>query len=170
MKQKWSAKWKSSIQPRKQRKFRINAPMHVRHRFMAAHLSPDLRRQFGKRSIPVRKGDDIRVMKGGSKGTTGTVERVDLKKLKVYVGGINIKKVDGSEVLIALEPSNLMITKLNLDDKMRQRVFDRVVKKPEKKPEPKKMKEADKKKGLKDGMKGKQLKGGLKKGTKDGLK
>lgn len=130
MKQKWSRKWKSSRQPRKQRKFRINAPLHVRHKFMAAHLSPDLRRQFGKRSIPVRKGDDVRVMKGGSKGLTGTVERVNLKKEKVYVGGINIKKVDGSEVLIALEPSNLMITKLNLDDKMRQRVFDRIVKKP----------------------------------------
>ncbi len=163
MKQKWSSKWKASKQPRKQRKFRINAPMHVRHKFMAAHISPDLRRQFRKRSIPVRKGDEIRVMKGGSKGLTGSVERVDLKKLKVYVGGINIKKVDGSEVLIALEPSNLMITKLNLDDKMRQRVFDRVPREPEKEPEGKAKSE---KKGLKDGMKGKELK----KGTKDGLK
>lgn len=172
MKQKWSRKWKASKQPRKQRKFRINAPLHVRHKFMAAHLSPDLRRQFRKRAVPVRKGDEIRVMRGGSEGLTGSVERVVLKKGKVYVGGINIKKVDGSEVLIALEPSNLMITKLNLDDKMRQKVFDRVVRKPaEKKTEKtEKAKEADKKKGPKDGMKGKQLKRELEKETKDGLK
>lgn len=166
MKQKWSRKWKSSVQPRKQRKFRINAPMHVRHKFMAAHLSPDLRRQFGKRSIPVRKGDDIRVMKGGFREQTGTVEKVNMKKIKVYVGGINTKKVDGSEVLVALEPSNLMITKLNLDDKMRQRVFDRVSQQISKAVEKPKLKAEKEKKGLKDGMKGKQLK----KGTKDGLK
>jgi len=126
MKQKWSSKWKSSKQPRKQRKFRHNAPLHVRHKFMAAHLSPALRKQFGKRSIPVRKGDEIKVMSGSSKGQTGAVERIDLKKLKVYVNGITVKKVDGSEVMKPLKPSNLMITKLNLDDRMRQRVFDRV--------------------------------------------
>lgn len=125
MKQKWSRKWKASRQPRKQRKYRQNAPLHTRHKFMSAHLSPALRKQFGRRSVPVRKGDEVKVMKGSSAGMTGTVDRSDLSKIKVYVGGITVKKVDGSEVMKALEPSNLMITKLDLEDKMRKKVFDR---------------------------------------------
>jgi large subunit ribosomal protein L24 len=76
-------------------------------------------------------------MVGEHKGFKGNVERVDTKKYKVYIEGLTVKKVDGSEVLIPIDPSNLMITKLNLDDKMRQKIFDRAKKQEmlEKKPE-----------------------------------
>ncbi len=128
MKRKWSREWISSKQPRKQRKYRHNAPLHVRHRFVSAHLSSELRKQFKKRSLPVRKGDEVEIMKGISKGMRGSVDRVDLKRCKVYVDGVNIKKVDGSEVLKAIEPSNLKIIKLKLDDKKRQMIFERAEK------------------------------------------
>jgi len=125
MKQEWSAKWKSSVQPRKQRKFRHNAPLHTRHKFMGARLSPEHTRQLGRRSLPVRKGDEVRVMRGSTRGLKGVVERIDLKRSKVYVEGIIVKKVDGSEVMKALKPSNLIITKPNMDDKKRQRILAR---------------------------------------------
>jgi large subunit ribosomal protein L24 len=125
MKQKWSSAWKSSKQPRKQRKYRHNAPLHARHKLVSAHLSKELKIQTGKRSLPLRKGDEIRVLSGGKKRATGAVSRVDLGSLKVYVEGITTKKVDGSEVMIPLEPSNLMITKLNMDDKMRRKQLER---------------------------------------------
>ena len=35
------------------------------------------------------------------------------------------KKIDGSEVAVPIHPSNVMITKLTLEDKMRQAVFER---------------------------------------------
>ena len=129
MKKKWSPKWNGSSQPRKQRKYRANAPLHARHKLMAAHLSKELRSQTGKRAIPVRKGDEVRIITGSSKRSTGTVSRIDLKEMKVYVEGITVKKVDGSEVMRALEPSNIMITKLNMDDKMRRKQLERAVKK-----------------------------------------
>jgi large subunit ribosomal protein L24 len=125
MKQEWSAEWKRSVQPRKQRKYRHNAPLHVRHKFLGARLSSEFTRQFGRRSLPVRKGDEVRLLRGSKKGLKGVVERVDLKKSKVYVEGINVKKVDGSEVMIALQPSNLIITKPSMDDKRRQIVLGR---------------------------------------------
>jgi len=125
MKQEWSPAWKASSQPRKQRKYRHNAPLHTRHKLMAANLSKELRSQLGKRSMPIRKGDEVKIMTGGSKKSTGTVSRVDLSSLKVFVDGITAKKVDGSEVQRALEPSNLMITKLTMDDKMRRKQLDR---------------------------------------------
>lgn len=146
MKQAWSPKWISSRQPRKQRKYRRNAPMHARRKFVAAHLSPVLRERLGKRSLPVRKGDEVRMMRGKLKGMKGVVERVDLRESKVYVDAMKVKKTDGSEVMRALRPSNLMITSLNLDDKARQRVLERAKpkeKEPEK-PKEKKPKEAKK--------------------------
>ena len=125
MKKEWSPKWVSSVQPRKQRKFRYNAPLHTRRKFVSVHLQKDLRERFETRAVPVRVGDDIRVMRGSFKGKTGTVEKVLLSSSKIYVTGIKVKKVDGSEVAVALQPSNLLITKLNTDDKMRVKMLER---------------------------------------------
>jgi large subunit ribosomal protein L24 len=125
MKTEWSRRWLSSSQRRKQRKYRHKAPLHVRHRFVSSNLSPDLRKQFGKRSVPLRKGDEIEVMVGQFRGFRGDVSRVNLSECKAYVEGVKVKKSDGSEVLRALEPSNLRIVKLNLDDKRRRMSMDR---------------------------------------------
>lgn len=125
MKKEWSGEWIRSRQPRKQRKYRYNAPLHIRNSFLSAHLSETLKNRFGKRSLPVRKGDEIKVLRGENKGFKGKVERVDLKKQLVFVEGLNVKKVDGSEVLRHVHPSNLVITDANMDDKKRQEVVER---------------------------------------------
>lgn len=125
MNKSWSARWLSSIQPRKQRKYRHNAPLHVRQGFVSANLSPELRKRYSKRSMQLRKGDEIKVMRGTLKGKTGVVERVDIRKSRIYVDEFKVKKVDGSEIQRSLEPSNLMITKLKLDDKKRQAILER---------------------------------------------
>jgi large subunit ribosomal protein L24 len=125
MKKEWSPKWSGSRQPRKQRKYRHNAPLHIRRKFLSSHLSKELRERFGKRSVPVRKGDEVLVMTGSFRGIRGNVERVDLGRTRVYVESVKRKKVDGSEVTVPLHPSNVMITKLALEDKARQAVFER---------------------------------------------
>ncbi len=126
MKQKWSPEWKSSVQPRKQRKYRHNAPLHVMHKFLGARLSETLTKQYGRRSLPVRKGDEVMVMRGSTKGKKGVVDRVSLNGSKVYIDGLTVKKVDGSEVMRPHHPSNLMITKPEMGDKKRQSIMDRV--------------------------------------------
>ncbi len=140
MKREWSSRWLSSVQPRKQRKYRHNAPLHIRQKFVSSNLSPELRKRFAKRSMQLRKGDEVRVMRGGFRGKTGTVERVDLSRCRIYMEELKVKKVDGSEVPRALQPSNLMITKLKLDDKKRQAILDRAEEARERKTEPKKEK------------------------------
>jgi large subunit ribosomal protein L24 len=125
MKKSWSAKWVSSSQPRKQRKYRYNAPLHTRRKFLSAHISKELRERFGKRAVAVRKGDEVLVMKGEFRGFKGNVDSVDLSGSRIYVDGMKRKKVDGSEVSVPIQPSNVMITKLSLDDKRRQAVFER---------------------------------------------
>ncbi|RLJ05361.1 MAG: 50S ribosomal protein L24 [Candidatus Aenigmatarchaeota archaeon] len=125
MKKEWSSKWIRSKQPRKQRKYRYNAPLHIRRKFVSAHLSPELRERFGKRSFPLRKGDEVKVMRGEFRGFKGVVERVNLRDLKIYIEDLKVKKADGSEVLKPLRSSNLMIVKLNLDDKKRLEALER---------------------------------------------
>jgi len=127
----WSKHWKSSKKPRKQRKYVYNAPLHVRHKFLSAHLSKELREKYNRRSFPVRKGDEVEVMKGKFKKITGKVNRVDMNKIKVYIDGITRKKVDGSEVQVPIHPSKIKIINLNLDDKKRLKALTRSVKKEE---------------------------------------
>jgi len=98
MRKKWSREWISSVQPRKQRKYRYNAPLHIRHKLVSAHLSKELRERYGKRSLPVRKGDEVKVMKGKFKGVVGTVSRVSLKKLKVYIDEVDVAQLDAYEL------------------------------------------------------------------------
>jgi|YelNatPaOPRAMG01_1025707.scaffolds.fasta_scaffold35988_2 large subunit ribosomal protein L24 len=121
----WSREWVSSKQPRKQRKYRYKAPLHIRQKFVSAHLSKILRERFGRRSLIVRKGDEVKILRGEGKGHKGKVERVDLKKAKIYIEGFTAKKVDGSEVLRPVDPSNVMITDAKIDDKRRQMIVER---------------------------------------------
>lgn len=125
MKKKWSSSWIGSVQPRKQRKYRYNAPLHIRRKFLSAHLSKELREKFGKRAVPLRKGDEVEVMRGEFKGFKGIVEKINLKKIKIYIDGLKVKKADGSEVSRPIRPSNLRIIKLNLDDKKRLASLER---------------------------------------------
>ncbi len=119
------AKTKSK-QPRKQRKAIYEAPLHRRQKLVAAPLSKELRKKYGRRSVPVRKGDEVRVMRGDFRGKEGKVFRVDLKKLRIYIDGVTRKKSTGEEVRVPVHPSNVMITKLNLEDKKRQKIFERI--------------------------------------------
>ncbi len=119
MRRKFSKSWNASKQPRKQRKFRFNAPAHIRQKFMGCHLSKELRKKYGKRSITVRKGDKVRVAVGQYHGKTGKVDRMEVKKQAVYISGIDFTKKEGSKVMIKFHPSNLIITDLNLEDKKR---------------------------------------------------
>jgi len=114
-----------SKQPRKQRKFLYNAPLHIRHKIMSANLSKELREEYNRRSLPVRKGDKVEIMRGDFKGHQGKIERVDLKNYKVYVEGATIQKVDGTTTYFPIHPSNLQIIELNLEDEKRLKVLER---------------------------------------------
>jgi len=123
MKKRWSSSWVGSKQPRKQRKFRYNAPLHVKQRFVSSPLDKKLRKEYGRRSVGVRRGDEIVVMRGSFKGKTGKVTSVDLQESKVYVDNIKRKKVSGQEIEVAIQPSNIKIVRLNLDDKKRMKTL-----------------------------------------------
>ena len=49
----------------------------------------------------------------------GKVNSIKTKFEKIYVDGIQVKKLDGSKINVPLKASNLQIVELNLEDKKR---------------------------------------------------
>ena len=111
--------------PRKQRKRLYNAPAHLRHKLMAAPLSPELISSKGVKALPVRKGDTVRVVRGDHIGFEGKVSRVDLKRYRIFLEGLTREKVDGTNIFVSVHPSKVMIKNLKLDDKWRKAIVER---------------------------------------------
>jgi len=109
-----------SKQPRTQRTDDAEAALHERHRKVRATLSDDLREEYDQRNVRVNEGDTVEVMRGDSAGEVGEVIDVDLKDATVAVEDVTLEAADGEEVPRPLEPSNLRVTDLNLDDERRQ--------------------------------------------------
>lgn len=114
-----------STQPRKQRKFIHKAPLHIRHKLMSVLLSEELREEFHRRSLPVKKGDTIKVMRGDFKDHEGKIEKVDLKNYRVMIEGMSVQKPDGNKVFHPVHPSNVMILELELEDEERNDILER---------------------------------------------
>ncbi len=118
MKQNFSTSWKESKQPRKQRKYLHNLPNHLRQKQMSAMLDKDLRKKYGKRSLEVRKGDEVIIMRGKFAKKSGKVVEVNVKESKVAIENVQNTKKDGSKVNVWVHPSKVKIKSVN-EDKMR---------------------------------------------------
>jgi len=133
MKKEFSTSWKGSKQPRKQRKYLANAPLHLRKKFVSINLAKELRKKEGKRNLPAKKGDTVRIFSGKFKGKKGKILEVNLKTSKIIVENIQVKKMDGSKANIKLQPSNLQIIEL-AERKIKKKDETETTKKEEEKP------------------------------------
>lgn len=112
----WSREWNSSTKPSKQRKYRRNAPMHVKDKLVSANLNQVLRDELGTRSLPVRIGDRAKVMRGDEKGVEGIVSNIDREEEKVYINNLDRQRTDGTVRELPFAPSNLQLQALNLEN------------------------------------------------------
>ena len=108
-----------SKQPRKQRKALYNAPAHARGKHLSAALSKDLRSKLGKRSLPIRTGDKVSVVRGDFKGHEGEVLSVGYNSYKVTIEEVTLSKPDGTATFLPVDPSNLVIIDADLKDDRR---------------------------------------------------
>lgn len=120
----WSREWNSSTNPSKQRKYRDNAPMHVKDKLVSANLGDVLREELGTRSLPIRIGDRAKVMRGDEKGAEGIVSNIDREEEKIYINNLERQKTDGTVKEEALRPSNIQLQALNLEDPGRIEKYD----------------------------------------------
>ena len=119
MKKMFSTKWISSTQRRKQRKYRYNAPKHILSCFSGAKLHKTLREKYGVKTLPVIKGDKVKIVRGSFAGKEVLVEEVYRKENKLILEKVRTTRRDGSETPVKVDPSNVIIVSLNLEDKRR---------------------------------------------------
>merc|ERR1712171_149 len=119
---KFSANVSSSR--RKSRKAHFTAPSSVRRKIMSAHLNKELSSKYHVKSMPIRKDDEVIVVRGSHRGREGKVIQVYRKKYVIHIERVTREKSNGSTVNVGIHPSNVMITKLKLDND-RRAILDR---------------------------------------------
>ena len=107
--------------PRRQRRALYRASTAERRRRMTVPLSRELRRRFGRRNVPVRKGDTVRVLSGSFAGREERVARVTRRDYSVTLDNVTLKTAEEKLKPLALRTSHLVITRLNLADPWRRR-------------------------------------------------
>ncbi|PHH76263.1 hypothetical protein CDD80_1678 [Ophiocordyceps camponoti-rufipedis] len=111
------AKVSSSVSSsrRKSRAAHFKAPSSQRRVIMSAPLSKELREKYNVRSIPVRKDDEVTIVRGTNKGREGKVTSVYRLKYVIHIERVTRDKATGQSVPLGIHPSNVVITKLKLD-------------------------------------------------------
>eukprot|EP01016_Furgasonia_blochmanni_P001096 TRINITY_DN1039_c0_g1_i1.p1 TRINITY_DN1039_c0_g1~~TRINITY_DN1039_c0_g1_i1.p1 ORF type:complete len:180 (+),score=57.35 TRINITY_DN1039_c0_g1_i1:162-701(+) len=96
----------------KQRRAHFAAPSHLRRKLMSAHLSEELRKKHNVRAVPVRKDDEVIIVRGTYKGHKGKVTQVYRRRWCIYVEKLSKTKANGAPFQIPIHPSKVFITKL----------------------------------------------------------
>ena len=117
----------SSKAPRKQRKQIYKSPLHANKRRLKCRLDEFQQEEYGLRSLVIKKGDLVRVMRGQFRDTEGKIIGVSYSKMRVYIESATTTKADGKEVNIPLHPSNLLIVKLEIDDERKSLIEKKVM-------------------------------------------
>lgn len=113
---------------RKQRQRIYKSPLHTHKNNLKCRLDEFLREEYGLRSLVVKRGDLVRIMRGQFRDTEGKVIGVDYQHIRVYIDSATTTKADGKEVQVPLHPSNLMLVKLELDDERQKLIESKMIK------------------------------------------
>ena len=83
-------------------------------------LSTELREKYKRKSLRPRTGDSVRIVKGEFQGVEGKITKVNSSDGRLSVEGVSREKMKGGTAPVPIEPSNVILTSLNLDDKIRR--------------------------------------------------
>ena len=109
------------MKPTKVRNYQIYRATYARRsKQIGSHLSEDLRKKYGKRSIRITVGDTVKVIRGEYRGVDGKVSEISSHGNNVAIEGIKKEKAKGDKFDVYIPASNVIITGLNLDDHWRK--------------------------------------------------
>ena len=132
----------SSKQPGKQRKAQFNAPLHVKRKRIRARLRTDDPDLAAIRTVTVRVGDEVEVLRGdfgspnsakpdsrgkrlgqarGKSGVRAKIVAVNTGAGTVHVDGVSISTADGKEEPLPIHASNIVVVALDDTDTHRIR-------------------------------------------------
>jgi large subunit ribosomal protein L24 len=114
----------TSIKPRKQRYMLYNAPLHKKRKWISSHLAENLLLKYDRRSLPVVKGDTVKIMRGNFRGHEDKISKVNVHDQTVEIEGVTITTAKGTKIAKPIHASTLLITKLNVTDKWRRKKLE----------------------------------------------
>lgn len=88
---------------------------------ISANLSDNLRKDYGRKSVGIVKGDSVKIMRGEYKGVEGKVEKINAHMGRLSIEGVQREKIKGGQVKVQIHASNVQITSLHLDDEKRKK-------------------------------------------------
>jgi large subunit ribosomal protein L24 len=115
----------TSVKSRKQRYRLYNAPLHKKRKWIAAHLAENLLLKYDRRSLPVVKGDTVKVMRGNFRGHEDKIAKVNVRDQTVEIEGVIITNAKGEKIAKPIHACTLLITKLNVTDKWRRQGLEK---------------------------------------------
>jgi len=109
------------MKPTKVRNYQIYRATYTRRsKQLGSHLSKDLQKKYGKRSIRITLGDTVKVIRGEYRGVDGKVSKIEVAGSNIAIEGIKKEKARGDKFDIFIPASNVIVTGLNLDDHWRK--------------------------------------------------
>lgn len=89
-----------------------------------SQLSAELKERHKRRSVRPKVGDSVKIVRGEFKGIEGKVTRVNPQRGTVSVDGVGRERQKGGTSPVPIRSSNVVITSLTLDDKLRKRKLE----------------------------------------------
>ena len=106
-----------SKQPRKQRKALYNRSNYQKSKLFTTRVADFLRDEYGIKKLPIRTGDQVRVIKGEFRDFEGEIIEI-VPNQRVKVKECVFEKTDGTQFHPAIHISNVIITKFKDERKM----------------------------------------------------
>jgi large subunit ribosomal protein L24 len=111
--------------PSKQRKKIVLATEKEILKMMKVRLSEKLREKYRTRSVSVRKGDSVKILRGDFTGIEGKIIETDRHNQKVTVEGVTKEKVSGEQTRVPVHISNVEMTTMDTGDRWRSDKFEK---------------------------------------------
>ncbi len=134
-----------STKPRKQRSALHSLKQHQMSKMFMVRLDEPLQEEWGIKRLPLRKDDEVRVIKNEMTDVEGKVLNLNRRSRTIQIEECTLEKKNGATYYIPISPSNVILTKLGGKkmDPWRQKIIDRkrkleIEEDPKKKPSGKK--------------------------------
>ena len=108
------------MNPRKMRNRQIYyATMKTASKQLSCSLSKELRKKYGKRSVRIIEGDNVKIVRGEFAGVDGKVTKISIPDRGVNVEGVKKEKLKGDKFDVYVHTTNIILTSLDTGDKWR---------------------------------------------------
>ncbi|AFP65438.1 60S ribosomal protein L26 (nucleomorph) [Chroomonas mesostigmatica CCMP1168] len=100
---------------RKNRKKFSKSSSCERRRKMVSPLSKDLKIKYNVSSVPIRKEDEVQIIRGSFKGKRGKIVQCHRKNFHIFIDKIINAKTSKNSSYVPISPSNVIVTGINLN-------------------------------------------------------